>query len=216
MTATSELTTRLDAEFSAAEKRLDQSRAQYAQEYHDRRTRLEQFERTVDELRTVWEPRLDALVKKFGSRVNVRPTVEPGRRSATFNVQSELARITLRLSVSPDAEVRKLIFTYDVEILPILMKFDSHAVLEQPLDGVNRAKLAEWIDDHLVDFVRTYLALHQNPYYLQDHMVEDPVARVRFPKFAAAAQLEQNGKTIYFVDESTLHEFQKRSSEGRS
>ena len=43
-------------------------------------------------------------------------------------------------------------------------------------------------------------------------MVEDPIAKVRFPKFAAAAKLEQNGKTFYFIDESTLREFQKHSN----
>ena len=47
-------------------------------------------------------------------------------------------------------------------------------------------------------------------------MVEDPVAKVRFPKFAAAAKLEQNGKTFYFIDELTLREFQKRTSETHS
>ena len=161
---------------------------------------------------SVWEPRLDALAKKFGDRVDVHPTVEPGRRSATFEFRSSLASVKLRLSVAPDAEVRKLVFTYDVEILPILMKFDSHVELEQPLDAVNSVKLAEWLDDRIVDFVRTYLALHENHYYLQDHMVEDPVAKVRFPKFAAAAKLEQNGKTFYFIDESTLREFEKRTS----
>ena len=84
---------------------------------------------------------------------------------------------------------------------------------EQPLDGVNSVKLAEWLDNRIVDFVQTYLALHENHYYLQDHMVEDPIAKVRFPKFAAAAKLEQNGTNLYFIDESTLREFQKRGSE---
>ena len=108
--------------------------------------------------------------------------------------------------------MRKLVFSYDVDILPILMKFDSHAELEQPLDAVNSAQLAQWLDDRIVDFVHTYLALHENQYYLQDQMVQDPIAKVQFPKFAAAAKLEQNGKTIYFIDESTLREFQKRAT----
>ena len=67
-----------------------------------------------------------------------------------------------------------------------------------------------------MNFVHTYLALHENPYYLQDQMVQDPIAKVQFPKFAAAAQLEQNGKTLYFIDESTFREFQKRSNESHS
>jgi YHS domain-containing protein len=213
MTTNPELIKRIDAEFSTAEKRLKEFRAQQVQEYQDRQERLEQFERKVDELRSVWEPRLDSLASKFGDRVDVHPTVEPGRRSATFEFRASLASVKLRLSVAPDAEVRKLVFTYDVEILPILMKFDSHMELEQPLDAVNSVKLAEWLDDRIVDFVRTYLALHENHYYLQDHMVQDPVAKVRFPKFAAAAKLEQNGKTFYFIDESTLREFEKSSNE---
>ena len=187
----------------------------------------------MDELRKVWESRLDALAKKFGDRVDVHPTidvlakkfgqrmdvhptVEPGRRSVTLEFKSSLARVQLRLSVAPDAEVRKLSVTYDVDIVPILMKFDSHEELELPLDGMNSVKLAEWLDDRIVDFVRTYLAMHENQYYLQNHMVQDPIAKVRFPKFAAAAKLEQNGKTLYFIDESTLREFQKRTSEAHS
>jgi YHS domain-containing protein len=216
MAPASSLTERIDAEFSVAEKRLNQFRAQQIQEYQDRQERLKQFERTVDELRGVWEPRLDGLAKKFGDRVDVHPTIEPGRRSATFEFRSNLARVTLRLSVSPDAEVRKMVFTYDVDIVPILMEFDSHMEFEQPLDSVSSVKLAEWLDDRIVNFVRTYLALHENHYYLQDHMVEDPIAKVRFPQFAAAAKLEQNGKTFYFIDELTLSEFQKRTSEAHS
>jgi YHS domain-containing protein len=216
MTSDIQLMQRIDAEFSAAEKRLGKFRTQQVQEYQNRQERLEQFERIVDELRNVWEPRLDALAEKFGDRVDVHPTIEPGRRSATFEFHTDLASVKLRLSVAPDAEVRKLVFTYDVEILPILMKFDSHMEMEQPLDGVNRDKLAEWLDDRIVDFVRTYLALHENHYYLQDHMVEDPIAKVRFPKFAAAANREQNGKTFFFIDESTLHEFERRTSPAQS
>ena len=212
MDTISSLIDRIDAEFSTAENRLNQFRAQHVQEYQARRKRLEQFERTLDELREIWEPRLEVLAKKFGDRVDVCPTIEPGRRSATFQFRSNIASITLRLSVSPDAEVRKLIFTYHVDIVPILMKFDSHAELEQALDGVSRTKLGEWLDDRILDFVRTYLALHENHHYLQDHMVEDPVAKVVFPKFAAAASLEVNGKLLYFIDESMLREFKEHTS----
>jgi YHS domain-containing protein len=216
MSTAGSLTERIDAEFSAAESRLEQFRARRVQEYQDRQERLERFEQTIlDELRKIWESRLDVLAKKFGQRMDVHPTVEPGSRSVTLEFKSSLARIQLRFSVAPDAEVRKLVITYDVDILPILMKFDSHDQLELPLDAINGAQLAEWLDDRIVSFVRTYLALHENPYYLQSQMVQDPIAKVQFPKFAAAAQLEQNGKTIYFIDESTLREFQKRSSEAQ-
>jgi hypothetical protein len=61
-----------------------------------------------------------------------------------------------------------------------------------------------------VDFVRTYLALHENDAYLEEHMVEDPVTHVRFPQFAAGATLERDGQKIYFVDEESRREFEKQ------
>jgi YHS domain-containing protein len=41
-------------------------------------------------------------------------------------------------------------------------------------------------------------------------MVEDPIAKVRFPKYAAGATLELDRKTYYFIDESTRNEFQEQ------
>ncbi len=78
------------------------------------------------------------------------------------------------------------------------------------LRNIDDAAVAKWIDDRIVDFVRTYVSLHENEYYLKDFMVEDPVAHVRFPKFAAGTTLESNGKTVYFIGEETRREFEKR------
>jgi YHS domain-containing protein len=204
------LSERIDAEFSAAEQRWDQRRAKQLEAYQVRKERLERFDGTVDALRELWELRLDALVTRFGKNIDVRPTEEPGRRSVRLEFGSNLARVTLRFAVVPDADVHKLIVSYDVEILPVLMKFDSHKELELPLDVIDHSELEKWLDDRIVDFVHTYLALHENEHYLKGQMVEDPIAKMQFPKFAAAAKLEQNGETIYFFDESTCREFQRR------
>ena len=45
-------------------------------------------------------------------------------------------------------------------------------------------------------------------------MVEDPVARVRFPRAAAAATLEWQGQTVYFIGEETRREFEKQQGIG--
>jgi hypothetical protein len=56
MPTASSLTERIDAEFSAAGKSLDQYRAQRVQEYQDRPKQLERFEQTtLDELRKIRE-----------------------------------------------------------------------------------------------------------------------------------------------------------------
>ena len=103
-----------------------------------------------------------------------------------------------------------MIFTSDLDILPILMKFDSHAEIEFPIEAVDKEKLAAWMDDRIVSFVQTYLSLHENTYYLKGHLVDDPVARVRFPKYAAGTTLERSGKTLYFVSEATRDEYLKQ------
>jgi YHS domain-containing protein len=201
---------RIDAEFSALEQRIKQAQTEKVQEHQERQKRLAAFEKLLAELPALWRPRLEALTSKFGDKVKVTPKVTSSSREGTFDFQSNLARIKLRLSASTDQEVQKLVLDYNLEILPIFMQFDSHKQAEWPLDAVDRQAIANWVDDRLVDFVKTYLALHQNEYYLKDHMVEDPIARIRFPKLAAAATLERDGKTYYFIGEETRREFEAK------
>lgn len=90
------------------------------------------------------------------------------------------------------------------------MKFDPHAEIEFPIEAIDKEKLAARMDDRIVAFVQTYLSLHENTYYLKGHLVDDPVARVRFPKYAAGATIERGGKTLYFVSEATRDEYLKQ------
>ncbi len=203
---------RIDAEFNAAQEKIKSFQTQKVEEHRGREERLEKYGRLLDQLRGIWAPRLEALAKRFGERVEVTPTVTPSRREATFNFQSPLARIALRFSAVTDQDVRNVIFNYDLDIMPILMQFESHADVKFPLDAVDQEALARWIDDRIVDFVRTYLAVHENNYYLKDHLVEDPVAGVSFPKYAAGATLERGGKTYYFIGEETRREFEQQQA----
>lgn len=209
----STLLDRIDAEFSAAEKRAAQAKTEQVEQFEGRKKRLETFGQLLEKLTEVWRPRLEALATKFGEQVHVQPHVERGRRTATFAVKSELARIDLRFSVAPDPDVRKVVFSYDLNIIPILMKFDSHDEIEFPLDTVDTDVLGKWFDDRIVSFVKSYLAIRENQYYLKDQMVEDPVAKVKFPKFAAGATLNVQGKTVYFIDERTRKEYEERPAE---
>src|SRR5262249_36222300 len=149
----------------------------------------------------------ELLVKKFGDLVQATPRIVPSTREVTFEFQSKLARIRLKFSASTDRDVRKLTLSNDLEIVPVLLRFEPHAELEFPLDKVDKEAVAKWIDDRILEFVRTYLALGDNEVYLKEHMVEDPVAQVRFPNFAAGATLEWQGKTYYFIGEETRREF---------
>jgi YHS domain-containing protein len=206
------LLSRIDAEFKTSESKQKQFQQTQVQQYQEREARLKKLEQVFEELRGLWGPRLEALAKKFGEGVKVTPTVSKGARQATFRFQSPLARIDLRFSAGADSDVTKVMLAYDLNILPILMEFEKHSEISFPLDRVDRAPIEKWFDDRIVAFVKTYLALQQNEYYLKEFMVEDPIAHVRFPKFAAGATLERSGKVHYFVSDETCRVFEKQTA----
>jgi len=210
------LLNRIDAEFSALDDKIKRARDERLQEHQARQERLAAFEKQLETLPEVVRPRLEALIQRFGDRVKVTPQIASSSREVGLDFQSELARIRLRLSAATDQQVRNLILNYNLEILPVFMQFESHHQAEWPLDAIDRQAVADWVDDRLVDFVKTYLSLHENEYYLKDHMVEDPVAGVRFPRYAAATTTEWTGKTYYFIGDETRREFEvKHASAAR-
>lgn len=205
------LVSRIDAEFVAVDKQIKEFQVQQLHDYQGRTQRLELFSKVCEQLRNTWHPRLDALAKKFGDKVRVTPTVTPTGREATFQFRSPLADIALRFSASTDYEVHNLVLDYDLHILPVLLKFEPHVRAEFPLDAIDSDAIARWIDDRIVDFVKTFLALNQNEHYLKPHMVIDPISETRFPKYAAAATLDWQGKTYYFIGEETRQQFAKKN-----
>ena len=214
MSDMSTLLNRIDAEFSALDAKIKVAQAEKQGEHQDRQQRLAAFEKEMETLPDVWKPRLEALIQRFGDKAKVTPTLESTNRTVNMQFQSELAKIRLRLSASIDQDVRHLILLYDLEILPALMQIDSHAQAEWPLEAIDRQAIGQWVDDRIVSFVKTYLSLHENEYYLKEHMVSDPVAGVRFPKFAAAATLDWGGKTYYFIGDDTRREFEESHRTG--
>lgn len=201
---------RIDAEFSAAEKSIKAFQQEQVAAHQGREQRMETFHNVCHDLRSVWVPRLEALAKRFGERVKVKPKVTPTERAAELAFTSPLAEILLKFSATTDYEVRNLVLNYDLHVLPILMKFEPHAKAEFALDKVDAATVGKWMDDRIVDFVKTYLALHQNEFYLKGKTVTDPVSGTQFPKYAAADKIEHQGQTYYFIGAETRREFQKQ------
>lgn len=205
----SQLIDRIRSEFASRKEKIKQQQAEQVEKLHERQRRLEQLEQEFENLRGTWKPRLEAFAKEFGDQVVITPIVSPGQRQASLKFKSPLATVCLRFSAASDADVRNLIVSYDLEIRPILMEFERHSEISFPIGQIDRKRLTDWLDERMIQFVQTYLAVHENPYYLKDQMVEDPVAGIRFPKFTAAATREYRGTIYYFVAEETAAEFEK-------
>jgi YHS domain-containing protein len=205
------LSSRIDDEFAAVEKKVKDRQIELLREYRERRKRMQQLDKVFQKLAEGWKPRLDTLLQKFGDRVQVTPRLTASSREAAFEFQSHQGRVRLRFSASTDPDVRKVILGYDLEIIPVFFRYEPHAELDFPLDAVDEAAAGRWVDDRIVDFVRAYLSMSENEFYTQEHMVEDPVAHVRFPDFAAGATLEWQGKKYYFIGEETRQEFVRQN-----
>jgi YHS domain-containing protein len=212
MATTTDLTQRIDAALATLEQKHKRFQLEETQKHQEYQARLALLGKTFDSLGDIWKPRLDVLARKFGDKVAVKPTITPSTRDALFAVESDLARIRLRFRATSDSDIRKLILIYDLEIVPILMKFDAHAELEVPLDRIDREAIGRWMDERIMSFVSTYVALHENQYYLGEQMVRDPISGTQFPKLAAGATLERAGHTYYFVSEETRREFEQKGA----
>lgn len=210
MKSTQELAARIDGAFASMAAKRRHFQEVETHKHEQWKKRLAQLGMEFDTLRDIFKPRLELLIQKFGDKITTTPKSTQSTREFLFEFHSEVARIRMRFQGTTDHDIGKLILNYDLEIIPILMKFDSHATLEMPLDAIDYDAAVQWADDRILSFVQTYTALHENPYYLRDQMVTDPVSGTTFPKLAAGATLERDGRTYYFVSETTRREFEEQ------
>ena len=206
-----DFSSRLDAAFALLPARIEQRRSVIDREYQERQRRFaEDFIPAVAKVREIWRPRSDALVAHFKDIIHVQGDVQDDFSKIVFSFDSPLARVTLTFDFSHDQEVRNMILDYDLEILPILMKFDHHSTLKLPLAAFDEQAATEWLEERLLSFIHSFVELNENEYYLNDQMVEDPVARIRMSKMVARETLDWEGQTYYFIGAETRREFEKR------
>ena len=113
----------------------------------------------------MWKPKLELLIQKFEDRVQAQPRIVPSTREVTLAFQSRKARVILRLSASTDRDIRQVVLGYDVEIIPVLFRYNANAELAFPLDAVDREAADKWFDDRILEFVETYLSMGENELY---------------------------------------------------
>lgn len=94
--------------------------------------RLIKLEQVFDDVDSVWRSRLELLATKFGDRVKATAQQTRSTRDATFAFRSNVARIELRFRATTDSDIHNVVFQYDLRIIPVLMRFDSHAEIEFP------------------------------------------------------------------------------------
>jgi YHS domain-containing protein len=213
MTDVNALLNRIDQEIAGEAVRQKSDWAKEALASRERELRLQRYEAEAKRLIELLKPRLDVFIERFKAVVKVEPVVRQHTRAVNLTFAATVAKASLRFEVFPDPDVKHIRLECTQEIIPVVVRYDKQAVLEFPLGGVQDDALVQWFDDRIVAFVKAYIALVRQDAALQEQLkdvfVEDPVAKIRFPKYLAASTLERDGRTYYFVDEETRWEFER-------
>jgi YHS domain-containing protein len=205
---------RIDQEIAAEVQRQKAAWAAATQANRERGLRLQRYETEARHLIELLRPRLDAFVARFKAVVKAEPVVREQTRAVNLTFAATVAKVTLRFEVFPDQDVSHVRLECTQDFIPMVVRFDRQSALEFPLRGVRDETVVQWFDDRIIAFVKAYLALVRQDAALREQLkeqfVEDPVARIRFPKYLASSTLERDGRTYYFVDEETRREFEKQ------
>lgn len=210
MSDVNDLVARIENTFTAVKDRIKKEQQERLQAHQERQKLLGEYEKVQARIVEVAKPRLEALAKRAGERATVTPSVSQSRRAATFEFRSAKAVITLTFSVFPDQFIKNAVVACDLSVVPVLWSFDTHSEFSSPVAAFDTAGLTKWLDDRIVGFVELFVQIHEGEIYDKADYVEDPVAKVRFPKFAAGATLEHGGQTNYFIDGTTKETFARQ------
>jgi len=211
--AVDNLSSRLDAVVEEAQERVKTFQTEAETAHHEVRDRFQRFLPIADRIVAIAREKLEQLRTRL--KFDVIPaqfqTEQSYSRSVTLDVKSELAgTIKLIFRLSHDSDVRQISLAYDLQIVPVYFRFNSHSEMEMPLEAFDEAVVGQWLDDRIVEFAKVMLEMHLTKQHQQRALVSDVVAGITFPKHYAAATLDHDGTTYYFISEETRREFAQR------
>jgi YHS domain-containing protein len=214
MTDLDTLIRRIDQELAAEVKAQKVAWAEIARANRERGPRLQRYEAVAKHVIELLKPRLAAFMERFKDVVKAEPAVREHTRAMNLAFAATVAKVNLLFEVFPDRDANHVRLGCTQEIIPVVVRYDKQSVLEFPIDAVQDDAVVQWFDERIVAFVKAYMDLVRQDAALKEHLkdqlVEDPIAKIRFPKYLASSTLERDGKTYYFVDEDTRREFEKQ------
>lgn len=212
-TVVSDLSSRLDAVLAEAHEKVKAFQVEAETERQGLHDRFQTFLAIAERIVVIAKEKLEQLRERV--KFDVIPaqfqTEQSYSRSVTLDVKSELAGvIKLIFRLTHDSDVRQISLAYDLQIVPVFFRFNAHSEFDMPLEAFDEAVVGKWLDDRIVEFAHVMLELHATKQHQERVLVSDTVAGITFPRYFAAATLEHDGTTHYFISEETRREFATR------
>ncbi len=225
MSSVDQLIERLSDEIETARERLRSLQTKATQVFHDREQRFKRFVALANRIRAIFQPRIEALTdvnvfKDIKKSMSLEKQGPEGRglhgETITLSVpysEECPAKVVLSFRVGHDGPIENAVIEYGLEIIPVFIKFSSHAQLLVPIDEPGDETIAAWIDDRLVEFTRIYLELYFTDQYQKQGLETDPVMNIQFPRAFAAGKREYGGRIYHFYTKESLQQFESAPSD---
>lgn len=207
MDALSEFKRRIATELAAAQRRSEDTApaADYMALQRERNGRFVIVAK--DLLATCIGPRLKALAGFF-ENAEQEDDIRHRHAVCWFTYSSHFPATTkLEFNLAHDASIEYMTISYELSIMPTFMKYDRHDRLVVALSAIDQSAVATWMEDKLVEFVRSYLRLEQGRDQGQI-LVTDPVCGMRIAKATAAAHSSFKGHDYYFCSRKCASDFE--------
>ncbi len=209
---TAELEHRIEAELAAARQRTEALRTELAKGYEGLSERYDRF--VALSARILGSPRAGQMKKLAAAFDHARLTRTHDRAGyhgvVEFRYTPRFPAIaTVAAHMRPDAQFRNVTFSFDVQLTPAFIKYQPHEEISFPLSIVDLDAVFSWVDNRIIDFVRTYTELETAEEYQQENLVTDPVLGLRFSRIHAVAQEEHRGHKLYFLTSESQAVFRK-------
>mgnify|MGYP001330824517 CR=1 FL=1 len=210
MPTESTLKSKLESVKAEFNQSIEKLRADAAASAKDLEQRYKQYAKAREEIAAkVVQPRLEELAAQIpGMQHELQRDIDGGRLILRFpRTPERAALIEVDLSIAHDDAFKKILFTYELRIIPVFMEFDKFSQFSQPLDNLQLPAVADWLDERLLAFMKTYLNMQFVEQYGKDNMATDPVLSRRFPRNLAAGDVEHKGVRYYFVTNESMAMF---------
>jgi len=152
-------------------------------------------------------PRLSQLASMF-TNASLRDRLSNDRASCWFGYCERFpSSAKIEMVVSHDAPVENVIVRFEASIFPSYQRFEPHDKLLVPLVQPDDAKVAQWVEDRLFEFLEAYLRIDRGSEEFEDEVVTDPVCGMRLARGKAVATADFRGHPYFFCAAECQQQF---------
>jgi len=156
------------------------------------------------------EPRLKLLEEQLKDAGYQRSSKTGG--IVTLNLERRYAAtVSLEMGIQCDQEANNLSVNYHLRIIPVLMEYREQDSLVLPLETVDDARVATFVEEKLVECVQTYLKLQDIPAYRKSIFRRDPVCGMVIQSDGVISVVH-DGKMCFFCSEVCRSRFLEQPS----